>query len=150
MKKTHELRVLRYNSKADFTQSLFLIENVFNCYGIEDEERTVKVWGETCIPLGRYKVELRTEGKFHEQYKVKFPGFHVGMLHVTNVPGFEYILIHIGNDDDDTAGCYLPGMDVEAMTVEESTKAYEKIYKQIAPLLVAGDDVYITYEKIAA
>ena len=148
--KTHELKVLRYNSQADFTQSLFFIGGVFECYGIEDEERSVKVWGETCIPPGRYKIKLRTEGKFHDRYKAKFPGFHVGMLHVTGVPGFEYILIHPGNTDDDTAGCYLPGRDVETAAVEESTIAYEALYKKIAPWLTAGDEVWITYEKLAA
>ena len=28
--------------------------------------------------------------------------FHKGMLHVQDVPGFEYILIHTGNTDEHT------------------------------------------------
>ena len=31
------------------------------------------------------------------------------MLHVLDVPGFEYILIHCGNTDEHTAGCLLVG-----------------------------------------
>lgn len=150
MKKVHELKVLRYNSEADFMESLFVINGKYECEGIEDEERSVKVWGETCIPLGRYKVELRKEGKFHELYKKKFPDWHVGMLHITDVPGFEFILIHPGNTDDDTAGCYCPGRKSAPGVVSESTKAYEKLYRQIAPWLVEGDEVYIEYLKIAA
>ena len=104
-----KLTVLRYNSQDDFTQGLLFIDGKFECHTIEDEQRTVKVYSETAIPNGTYEVKLRTEGKFHQNYSSKFPLFHKGMLHVTNVPNFEYILIHIGNDDDDTAGCLLVG-----------------------------------------
>ena len=31
------------------------------------------------------------------------------MLHITNVPNFEYILIHCGNTDEHTSGCLLVG-----------------------------------------
>lgn len=145
-----KLKVLRYNRKADFTQGLFLIGDKFECYTLEDEERTVKVWGETCIPVGTYEIKLRTEGKFHENYSKKFPEWHKGMLHVTGVPGFDFILIHIGNKDEDTAGCLLVGNDVEASTIEESTIAYERMYKQVIPHLLAGEQVFIEYSNIAA
>jgi hypothetical protein len=143
------LKVFRYNFKPEFTQGLFLIDGLFQCYTLEDEIREKKVWGETAVPYGRYKIELRTEGKFHENYSKKFPEWHKGMLHVTNVPGFEYILIHIGNFDKDTAGCLLVGNDVEASSLEESTAAYKMIYLQIIEPLLKGEDVYIEYLPLA-
>ena len=142
-----ELKVDRYNSAKDWTQGLFFIDNEFECHTLEDEERAVKVWGDTRIPDGRYKVELRTEGRFHNRYKKKFP-FHKGMLHVTNVPNFKYILIHIGNDTDDTAGCLLVGSKANAHKgyIEQSTKAYTSMYKKIITAFEKGKEVWITYE----
>ena len=142
------LKVLRYNSEKDYTDGLFFIGEKFKCYTLEDEKRTVKVWGETCIPDGKYKVELRTEGGFHSRYLKKFGSdFHKGMLHVTNVPNFEYILIHVGNDDDDTAGCLLVGStaDKDKGFIGGSVKAYKEIYKEISEALLNGEEVYIDY-----
>lgn len=139
------LKVIRYNSQSDFTQGLLCIDGKFQCYTLEDETRVQKVWGETCIPLGKYKVELRKEGKFHNQYKTKFSSFHKGMLHVTNVPGFEYILIHIGNTDDDTAGCLLVGRSTSENSIAESTIAYEAMYKKVIAAFNKGEEVWIEY-----
>lgn len=143
-----KLTVLRYNSQDDFTQGLLFIDGKFECHTIEDEQRTVKVWGETAIPNGVYKVKLRTEGKFHEQYKVKFKDFHKGMLHVTNVLGFEFILIHIGNDDDDTAGCLLVGRVAQHDSILESTVAYTAMYKKVIAAFDRGEEVIIEYKNI--
>ena len=89
-----ELKVVRYNSKADYTDGLLFIDNKFECFTIEDEAREIKVKGETCIPDGTYKVTLRTEGGFNNRYTSKFGAdFHKGMLWVRDVPNFEYILI---------------------------------------------------------
>lgn len=143
-----ELDVLRYTDNGDRTLALFLINNHFECYTIEDEERTVKVWGETRIPEGRYEVKLRTEGSFHQRYSQKFGSWHKGMLHITDVPGFKWILIHIGNTDDDTAGCLIPGLGVRDNQVVSSTSAYKKIYPLIVEELLAGRRVWINYKKI--
>lgn len=140
-----ELKVIRYNSQDDFTQGLLSINGEFECYTIEDEQRTVKVWGETAIPNGRYEIKLRLVGKFHDNYKNKFKFFHKGMLHVTNVPGFEYILIHIGNTDDDTAGCLLVGRSTSKSAIAESTIAYEIMYKKVIVAFEKGEKVFIEY-----
>ena len=101
-----KLEVLRFNSSDDFTTGLLfdVTDNIrsFLCYTLEDEARTVKQWGETRIPSGKYKLSLRSEGGFHTRYLAKFGAeFHKGMIYVNEVPNFEYILWHIGNDDDD-------------------------------------------------
>ena len=64
--------VLRISSQKDSTSGLlFEVNNgkrTFLCYTLEDEQRDVKVWGETRIPAGTYKLGLRTEGGFHNPY----------------------------------------------------------------------------------
>jgi hypothetical protein len=117
------------------------------CFTLEDQWRPpgVKVAGETRIPAGRYAVELRTIGGYHQRYGARFPAMHKGMLHVRNVPGFEYILIHCGNTADDSAGCILVG-DTAMPRVGQiggSEVAYRRIYPPIVSSLLKGDDVWL-------
>ena len=73
----------------------------------------------------------------------KFPDIHRGMLHVLDVPGFEFILIHIGNTDADTAGCLLVGTGAVArpgdMSIQSSTEAYRRLYPMVIGPAQAGD-----------
>ena len=51
----------------------------------------------SCIPAGEYVCRWVQSPKF-------------GLTpEVTNVPGRSHILLHAGNDEDDTLGCILPG-----------------------------------------
>ena len=104
-----KLQVLRYSSaKEDTLGLLFDITDKrrFLAFTLEDEFRKEKVKHETRIPAGTYAIEFRTEGGFHERYLKKYKSpFHRGMLHLQDVPGFEYILIHSGNHDGHTSGC---------------------------------------------
>ena len=150
-----KLKVLRFSSQEDSTSGLLFLEGnkglEFLCYTLEDEARALKVKGETRVPAGIYKVILRTEGGFHNKYKKKYGGFHKGMLHVTNVPNFEYILIHTGNTDEHTAGCLLVGDSQENNIIikdgfiGKSVNAYKRIYPNISKALEKGEDVSIEY-----
>ena len=135
----------RYNSKDDYTDGMIFVDGKFICYTIEDEFRSKKEWGETRIPNGTYQIELRKVGRFHNRYTEKFD-FHKGMLCIFNAPdwkvvtpsmSFQYILIHIGNDDDDTAGCVLVGSTahMDKNHISDSTTAYKKLYPIIAWIL---------------
>ena len=149
------LKVLRFSSHVDSTSGLLFEEthrgDRFLCYTLEDERRALKVRGETRVPAGTYKIELRTEGGFHARYDKKYPGVHVGMLHILDVPNFEYILIHTGNTDEHTAGCLIVG-DVQENNniisdgfVGKSVNAYKRIYPSIAKAIQLGEEVTITY-----
>ena len=145
-----KIKVYRFSSDTDSTLSAIHIDGKFECYGLEDEFRTTKVWGETRIPKGTYKIGLRKEGGHHSRYSNKFPSFHKGMLHVLDVPNFKYILIHIGNTDDDTAGCLLLGNycnnnKLEAGRLTHSTLAYCAFYKKVLKALEDFQDVSIEY-----
>lgn len=147
-----EVKVLRYGFDLDCTIGLMFINDVFEAYTLEDEYREPKVYGETCIPDGRYRIVLRAYGGFHARYLEKFGAdFHKGMLEVSNVPNFKDILIHIGNTDEDTAGCLLVGNRAELPInnyIGDSTNAYKRIYSQIIDAILGGEPVYITYKRI--
>ena len=123
------------------------------CFTLEDQLRMgEKVAGETCIPAGRYQLKLRTIGGLHTHYSSKF-SWHQGMIELCDVPDFTGILIHIGNEPGDTAGCLLVG-DMFTFTsdrvIGSSATAYERIYEPISAALVAGAGANLTiYDGIA-
>ena len=164
-----KLEVIRFSSGTDSTNGILLEVNkhapaphaegfrckrTFLAYTLEDEYRSEKKYGETRIPDGNYKLALRNVGGYHAKYSKRFPHIHIGMLHVTNVPGFEYILIHCGNTDEHTAGCLLVGDSQENNQITKdgfigkSTQAYKRIYPRIAEAIECGEKVTITYKTI--
>jgi len=154
-----KLEVIRISNSDDSTSGLLYKSNgdfdkEFLCYTLEDEYRKEKKYGETRIPEGTYKLGLRTVGGYNEKYKKRFSDIHIGMLHVLDVPGFEYILIHCGNTDEHTAGCLLVGDTQENNKIKKdgfigrSTQAYKRIYPEIAKAIKIGQDVTIEYKDI--
>ena len=162
-----KLEVIRFSSGTDSTNGMLLEviergndidglwqQKKFLAYTLEDEQRDKKVFGETRIPDGDYKLGLRKVGGYHARYTKRFPHIHIGMLHVLDVPGFEYILIHCGNTDEHTAGCLLVGDSQENNQIVtngfigKSTQAYKRIYPRIAEAIECGEEVTITYKTI--
>ena len=126
------------------------INGEFECHSLEDRYRTVKVKGETRIPKGIYKIGLRTVGGHHAKYSAKFPSLHKGMLQVLDVPNFEYILIHIGNGEEDTMGCLLVGLEANNNKlykgqITSSTSAYTALYGKVIKAIEEGEEVTIEY-----
>lgn len=140
----HELNLVRLHADDDSTiGALYDDQGALLCFTLEDEPREVKVPGETRIPSGRYQLRLRTWGGFHERYSKKFPQFHKGMIELCGVPGFSDILMHLGNTDDDSAGCLLLGAQVTENRFRNgylgmSEQGYSRVYPIIAELIEKG------------
>lgn len=149
-----KLDVVRFQFGADATNSLLFIDGEFECYGLEDEYRDVKVMHETCIPEGEYEIKFRTVGGFHTKYAAKYGAMHKGMLELQNVPGFQFILIHSGNTDEHTSGCYIVGESQQDLDkgkdgfVGSSGDAYKKLYPKVANALEKGEKVTIKYSNV--
>ena len=123
---------------------------------MEDEERSVKVMGETRVPEGIYQVALRNEGGKNAKYESKYPDMHKGMLAIYNRPNwvlenngmsFQYILIHTGNTEKHTAGCLLLNntLNFKTDTGSSSVDAYKEFYPEIAAAILSGEKVTIEY-----
>jgi len=136
------LLLQRDPSQSDCTTGKLFIDGERYCYTLEDEFRAVKVPGETRIPAGIYEIKLRAAGGMHPKYAARFP-FHRGMLWIQEVPGFEYIYIHIGNTDDDTNGCILVGMVRDGATLGRSLEAYAGLYQAIITVMDRKERVWI-------
>ena len=149
-----KLDVIRFQFGKDATNGLLFIDDIFECYTLEDQYQEKKVMHETCIPEGEYKIEYRTVGGFHSKYTARYGSFHRGMLWIKQVPGFEYILIHTGNTDEHTSGCLIVGESQNDLDkgkdgfVGASGVAYKKLYPKVADALEKGEEVTIKYHNV--
>ena len=143
------ITVDRFISDSDTTISRVFVDRQFVCFGLEDEFREDKIPAETRIPAGRYDVGVRTVGGFHAKYTKRYGSMHRGMLHILDVPNFEFILIHTGNTDEHTAGCLLVGMTADTnpgdMKIGASRVAYKKLYPMVIEAAENGD-LHIEYQ----
>lgn len=139
-----KLKLQRFHSSDDFTIGKLFINDLFECYTVEDEKRDQKVMHETRIPAGAYEIKLRTFGGHHEKYLKKFD-FHKGMLWLQDVPKFKDILIHIGNTDDDSSGCIIVGKTADLVKgyVGQSTVAYKEMYNKVMTSFERNERVFI-------
>ncbi|HSR54311.1 MAG TPA: DUF5675 family protein [Acidobacteriota bacterium] len=146
------LQRLKHDDKA--TLGALFIDSRFACFTLEDPPQEAKIAGKTRIPAGRYRLTLRTEGGMHQRYSARFSEMHRGMLWIRDIPNFEWVYIHIGNDADDTEGCPLTGYVATCegrLTVGRSTDAYKDIYPEVAKA-AAGNNcwVHVVDEECAA
>ena len=144
-----ELKLPRFSGGDEATLGLLFVDNKFFCYTLEDQFNEPKVPGETRIPPGRYQIKLRDEGNMTQRYAKRFD-FHMGMLHLQDVPGFKYVYIHTGNNDDHSEGCILVGDGqvqnvTERGSVQSSVAAYTRLYDVILGAL-ALEEIWITIE----
>jgi len=106
---------------------------------LEDTKRSHKVWGETRIPAGRYRLGIRVRSQMSDRYFKRFPDMHKGMIWLKDVPGFDWVYIHPGNSPGDTLGCLLTGSaNPKPNWVSGSVQAYIKVYDPIIKAIRQG------------
>ena len=149
-----KLDVVRTQFGKDATNGMLFINGKFECFTLEDEVRDVKVYGETAIPEGKYPIEFRKEGGFHQRYSARYKNAHYGMLEIKDIPNFKWVLFHSGNTDENTAGCILVGDTQQDLDVSKdgfigaSRNAYKKMYDKIAVPMVDGEKVTLKVSNI--
>lgn len=151
---TRELYMNRIFHDAETTQGALIDPSIKKMWGfiIEDQPQPKKVAKETRIPAGRYKLIInKTLTDKTKEYIAKYPWFKFH-IQLENVPGFQGIYIHIGNNDKDTDGCLLMNHVIRNMGVyantpgAESTECFKAFYLYFYPLLESGQDVYINVQ----
>ena len=132
--------IQRISRSKDDTIGAMYLNGKFQGFTMEDEHRKNKVSGETRIPAGHYKLGLRkVVSPLTKEYREKF-GFFDYHLEIKGIPNFDYVYIHIGNTDEDTAGCPLIGRTAQDNVnsngfIGYSTEAYERFYRRVRPLV---------------
>jgi hypothetical protein len=142
------ITVKRYYSDDAHTKGLMFINGRFACYTLEDAQRCKKISGQTAIPNGVYNVDFRRENTpLTAKYKDRFDWFtyHLQLL---DVPGFEWIYIHVGNTQIDTDGCLLVGNTANTKSIANSVKAFKSVYDMIGKALMNGESVTIVVNDV--
>lgn len=136
-----KLLLKRVTKSKDFTLGELYINGKLFCYTCEDTDRglrqsmpletiqKLKVKSVTCIPYGKYKVTLDVVSPKYSNPKYKWAA-KVGakIPRLLNVPGYEGVLIHVGNTAKDTDGCVLVGFTKTKNGVGRSTDCFLTLY----------------------
>ena len=132
------IRIVREPTKNDTTLGALFIDDHWQCHTLEDIIRPVgeKVYGETAIPAGRYKLVLSMSNRFKRI-----------LPEVLAVPEFTGIRIHAGNTAKDTEGCLLLGQtrNVETRSIGQSKLALAAFMTKITAVWNAKGELWITY-----
>lgn len=142
-----EIVVKRKYPRPTYTIGKLYINGRFICDTCEDRDRGLtaddpmdvikakKVYAETAIPKGRYKVILNFSPKFKRE-----------LPRLLDVPGFSGVLIHRGNSAEDSAGCILVGENKVKGKVINSTNWENQLVTMVRDALSLGESCYITIE----
>ena len=146
-----EILVKRIAKKSKYTIGKMYIDGQYICDTLEDTDRGLnqnmsleeikkkKVYGETAIPTGTYKVDMNTVSpKFNNRVWAKPYGGKLPRL--IAVPGYEGVLIHAGNRAEDTLGCVLVGENKAVGQVLNS----QVTFKKVMSILTKGTNITIT------
>lgn len=158
-----ELLLDRKYKKLKYTIGLLYIKNnntnkfEFFSNTIEDTDRNlsqsmpietirkIKQKSITAIPTGRYEITLNVVSpKYSKKPQwVQFCG--AKMPRLLNVPGFDGILIHPGNQaNPDSDGCLLPGKNDKPGWVSNSTAYFKDLYTKMKSAVNKGEKIFIT------
>lgn len=135
-----EIVVNRKWKKPNYTIGTLTIDGKYFCETLEDTDRglkdtmseaeitKIKKPNTTAIPTGTYTIDLNTfSPRFGNRdfYKSICNG---KVPRVQNVKGFSGVLIHCGNDEQDTSGCILVGENKVKGKVINSKETFKKLY----------------------
>lgn len=136
-----KLRLERRYKGSKYTIGKLFINDEYFCDTIEDIDRGLKssmsveyikkkkVYAETAIPTGTYKIEMTYSSKFKRILPL-----------LVDVKGFSGIRIHRGNTEIDSSGCIIVGENKVKGKVINSTR-YEIA---LVNKLLDEDDIEIT------
>lgn len=127
-----ELKLIRTITNSQYTEGKLYIDGAYFSDTLEDTDRGLeqnmsefeinrrKIYGQTCIPSGEYKVILNMS-----------PRFKKILPRILDVKGFEGILMHAGNTVQDSSGCILLGTKSSDGVLINSRKAVDALIEKI-------------------
>lgn len=115
-----------------FSDTLEDVSRDLNHDGDLDDPGEEKIWGETSIPYGRYRVEVTYSPKFRRLLPL-----------IYNVWGFIGIRIHRGRYPSHTSGCVLVGENRIKGQLLNSEYYEKKLTNLLYQYQLAGGQIYI-------
>lgn len=128
-----ELRLKRDLKNESYTLGKLSIDGTFFCFTVEDTVRLAgqKVFGQTAIPAGSYKVIINHSNHFNKDMPL-----------LLDVPNFEGVRIHSGNTAADSEGCIIVGTTREPNGVGLSRQCFTRLMDK----LKGQKEVYLVIE----
>ena len=145
MADTSEILVKRLYLKENYTIGKMYVDGVYLCDTLEDrvrdynkdgdllDEGEEKVYGETAIPYGRYRITVTLSPKFKRE-----------LPRLLAVPHFTGILVHEGRNSGSTSGCILVGENKIKGGLINSRPYVQELTSWIKIQESMGNAVYIT------
>lgn len=154
-----ELLLKRIARRRDYTIGNLFVNGVLFCQTVEDRDRDAnrngrfdcgetKVYAQTAIPNGRYRVTMRVQSpKFSQRKEYNWwrPDGRCGMLpRLLSVPHFEGILIHAGSTARSSAGCLIVGKNTVKGGVTDSMETCKRLYPLLWDAEIKrGEEIWI-------
>ena len=138
-----KLTVKRIAKKPTYTIGKLYIDGVYFCDTVEDTDRglfqgqsldlikKIKISNKTAIPTGTYKLTLNVVSPKYSKKAIYQEICKGRVPRLLDVPGYDGVLIHIGNSADDSSGCILVGQNKVVGKVINSTETFRKLYNKI-------------------
>lgn len=148
-----KLLLKRIALRESYTIGKLYIDGTYFCDTCEDRVRDInkdgdlndvgegKVYGQTAIPYGTYQVTLDVQSPKYSQ-RAAYAWCKGYLPRLVDVPHFDGILIHAGNDATHSAGCILVGENKVRGQVINSMATL----KRLVNLLKSSEDITITIE----
>ena len=148
-----KLTLKRIALKPTYTIGKLYIDGTYFCDTCEDKVRDNnrdgdlddigegKVYGQTAIPYGIYRVVMNVQSPKYSQ-RAAYAWCKGYLPRLVDVPHFEGILIHSGNDATHSAGCILIGENKVRGQVINSMATL----KRLVNILKGADNITITIE----
>ena len=116
------IEVKRFEFKDTYTVGKMYIDNIYECYTLEDVVRKgAKVNGQTAIPTGTYNLIINHSNRFNRDLPL-----------LENVPNFTGVRIHSGNTSANTEGCILVGTTWSGKDfIGNSRVAFNKLFEKL-------------------
>lgn len=125
-----------------YTIGKIYIDGKYQCDCIEDTDRGLsqtmsleeikkkKVYGKTAIPTGTYDITLNViSPKYSKSAFMQRYANGSRVPRILNVKGFDGVLIHTGNTEQDSYGCIIVGINSKKGMVTQSRDTFIKLYK---------------------
>lgn len=139
-----------------YTIGRLYVDDQYVCDTLEDCDRgldsnmplatilNTKIKDQTAIPTGTYNILMNVVSPKYSKRQYYMDVCKGKVPRLDNVKGYSGVLLHVGNDQDDTSGCILVGYNKVRGKVLNSKSAFEKLYHILKKAYNNGEKITLT------
>lgn len=154
-----KLLLQRIYTCRDYTIGNLYINDKYFCDTLEDTDRgldqampiekikQLKIKDKTAIPTGTYNILMNVVSPKYSKRQYYMDLCKGKVPRLTSVPGYDGVLIHVGNTAADTSGCILVGLNKAKGKVLSSRIIFEKLYPILKEASNKGEKITLTIER---